>query len=105
MDAKPSTQMTKGVAIAITVALCALLAAIVLNHSFFRDAELSAYFALTAFSVVLVHLSIRPLRDALYVVGVALLLLAAQYFVLHQPLRVIAVFTLLGLSSSLLLGL
>lgn len=105
MHANSSTQINKGVAIAVTAALGALLAAIVLNRSFYTDAELSAYFALTAFSVVLVHLSIRPLRDSTYVVALALLLLGAQYLVLHEPVRVIAVFTLLGLSSSLLLGL
>ena len=90
------------IGIAAAVAVFALL--LVLNREFYTASMLAPFMAVAIGSVVLVHLSVRPWRDLLYVIFVALALLFLQCQVLKVALHWSAVISLTGISSFVVLA-
>lgn len=90
---------------ALTFALIASAALFAINAQVYTTAMTSVLFALALASTVILHLRLRPfLSDIALVLALALLLIAVDFGLLGFPLRAMAIFSFLGLSSLAILG-
>jgi hypothetical protein len=92
----------------LSVAWLGSIAALALNRTFYREAMLSPYFACVLLAACVLHLSAAPRWDALAVAGSAFLLalleMGGRHFFPGRALLVVALASLLGMSSLALLG-
>jgi hypothetical protein len=86
------------------LAYAMIVGVLTLNRSFYHQIASDIFFSLTLAGCTIVFLSVRPLRDILQVLSVAVILVGLQLTVLKVPLKTLPVLALLGLSSLFLLA-
>ena len=90
---------------ALTIVLAGALAALTVSHQFYVTALVSVFFAFALASVVILHLSVAPLSDAVPVLLLAAAFAAVDFVLLRYPMGVplAPVLSLLGMASLIVL--
>jgi hypothetical protein len=90
----------------LTLLLVAPAAWLGTSAQFYREAIVSAFFAIALVSVVIIHLRVHPSwQDALLILAGTFLFAAVDFRLLHYQPAIMASFSFAGLSSLLIFGL
>jgi hypothetical protein len=87
--------------ILLTASFTAVVATLALNRAFYRESIGSLFMAVALASILLIHFSIRPLREIVPVALIAIALMASEYLVHGWKPHLWPTLGILGLSSSL----
>ena len=89
----------------VTLLLLGCAAALAFNRDFYNSSLVSAYFALTLASTLMLQMRVRPaMPDVAYVLLGTSLIAAVDFGWLRFPVQILAPFSFLGLSSLTVLG-